>query len=99
MRNTLFVISCFVTFFSFTQKDLTPGRNHNSYFGKADYKDYRFYGMQFSFGPTFMKTRMNNPVISTTDATGRPLDYTINPSGKIGFFAEVASSFIYTINF
>ena len=89
MRNTILVIACLLSWFSFSQKDLTPGGRRSSYFGKADYKDYRFFGMQFSFGPTFMKTRMNNPVISTTDATGRPLDYTIDPSGKIGFFAEV----------
>ncbi len=89
MRNILFVISFLAAFFSFAQRDLTPGGSRSSYFGKADYKDYRFYGMQFSFGPSFMKTRMTNPLISATDATGRPIDYTIDPSGKIGFFAEV----------
>lgn len=73
------------------QRDLTPGKKRSDVFGKADYKDYRFYGLQLSAGPTYMFTRStkNNPVYSTTDATGRPMDYSFDPSGKPGVFLEV----------
>jgi hypothetical protein len=38
-----------------------------------------------------MKTRSdaNNNTYSTTDLLGRPMDYTYDPAGKVGFFAEV----------
>jgi hypothetical protein len=89
--NRVLTLLClaFLSGMLFAQRDLTPGGRRSSYFGKADYKDYRFYGLQFSAGPTFLKTRSENPTIVTSDATGRPIDYTIDPASRIGFFAEV----------
>jgi hypothetical protein len=89
--NRVLTLLClaFLSGMLFAQRDLTPGGRRGSYFGKADYKDYRFYGLQFSAGPTFLKTRSENPTIVTSDATGRPIDYTIDPASRIGFFAEV----------
>lgn len=85
---SLFVLSSIVIV---AQRDLSPGKRRSAVFGKADYKDYRFYGLQFSLGPTFMKTRAdkNNFTYNTSDATGRPLDYTIDPEGRVGVFAEM----------
>lgn len=74
------------------QRDLTPsGKRKSSAFGKADYKDYEFYGMQYQLGPTFMAPRSNskNLLYSTTDATGRPINYLFDPASRVGFFAEV----------
>lgn len=86
--TALFILS---TIGLFAQRDLTPGKRRSETFGKSDYKDYRFYGLQFSFGPTYQLTRLNknNTIYSTSDATGRPMDYTFDPAGKLGVFAEV----------
>lgn len=88
MRILFLTLASLLVFSVFSQKDLTPGRRKGSYFGKADYKDYRFYGLQFSFGPTFMKTRSQNYTLDLM-TNGRPAVYTVDPSGRIGFFAEV----------
>lgn len=73
------------------QRDLTPGKQRNKVFGEIDLKDYRYFGLQVSGGLTYMKTRFdaNDETFTTTDATGRPIDYTYNPSGKVGAFLEV----------
>lgn len=86
--TTLFVLSALVLF---AQRDLSPNKRKSQVFGKSDYKDYRFYGLQFSIGPTFMKTRSdkNNTTYTTIDATGRPMDYTIDPAGRVGVFIEL----------
>ena len=88
MRILFFALFTFFVIQVFSQRDLTPGGKKGSYFGKADYKDYRFYGLQFSFGPTFMRTRLENPEISFI-TNGRPASYVIDPSGRVGFFAEL----------
>lgn len=71
------------------QRNLVPGKRRSEVFGKTDYKDYRFYGLQLSGGPTFMATRSNakNPTYSGT-VNGRPIDYTFDPAGLPGFFFE-----------
>lgn len=88
MRILFFALVILFVLPVFSQRDLTPGGKKGSYFGKADYKDYRFYGLQFSFGPTFMRTRLENPEISFI-TNGRPASYVIDPSGRVGFFAEL----------
>jgi hypothetical protein len=91
MRLILVALLSVMTFSVMAQRDFTPGKNRSTVFGKADYKNYRYFGLQFSAGPTFMKTRAekNNITYNTVDATGRPMDYTIDPEGKVGVFAEV----------
>jgi hypothetical protein len=71
------------------QKNLVPGKRRSDVFGKSDYKDYRFFGLQLSGGPTFMATRSNanNPTY-TGSYNGRPMDYTFDPAGLPGFFIE-----------
>lgn len=91
MRNLFALSFVILSVTAVGQRDLTPGKNRRDVFGTADYKDYRFYGLQVSAGPTFMMTKSDekNTFQTTTDANGRPMDYTIDPSGKPGFFAEV----------
>jgi len=91
MKNLVLVVLVAFSSSLIAQRDLTPGKRRSDTFGKADYKNYRYFGLQFSAGPTFMKTRSdaNNTTYTTTDLLGRPMDYTFDPSGKVGFFAEV----------
>mgnify|MGYP001166045308 CR=1 FL=1 len=91
MKRILSAVFILSTFVVFSQRDLTPGKKRGDVFGKSDYKDYRYFGLQVSAGPTYMFTRSdkNNPTYATTDAIGRPLDYTFDPAGKLGFFLEV----------
>lgn len=88
ITTALFLLSAIAIF---AQRDLTPGKRRGDTFGKADYNDYRFYGLQVSAGPTYQLTRLtkNNPTYTTTDATGRPMDYTFDPAGKLGVFVEL----------
>lgn len=87
--STVLFLGC--TLVLFGQRDLTPGKRRGDTFGKADYNDYRFYGLQVSLGPTYQFTRLNknNPTYTTTDATGRPMDYIFDPAGKLGVFGEI----------
>lgn len=91
MKILIAAVSILFAISTFAQRDLTPGKRRGDVFGKADYKDYRFYGLQVSAGPTFPFTRFNknNPLYSTTDELGRPMDYTFDPGGKLGVFLEV----------
>jgi hypothetical protein len=88
--NRLFTLACLTLFIGSVQaqRDLTPGGKRSSYFGKSDYKDYRFFGLQFAAGPAFLKTRIENPEINLI-ANGRPASYITDPAGNLGFFAEV----------
>ncbi len=77
---------------SFSQRDMTPGKNskRNKVFGgPADRRELRPYGFQFSAGPAYSMTRLHNPTVHTEAIPGRPVDYVIDPSGKLGFFAEI----------
>lgn len=91
MKKVLSVVFILSAFVGMAQRDFTPGKKRSSVFGQADYKDYRYFGLQVSGGPTYMFTRAdkNNPTYATTDDTGRPMDYTFDPAGKPGFFLEV----------
>jgi len=92
MKGVILNLCCFFVIIVSAQRDLTPGgRNKRSAFGKADYKDYQYFGMQFSGGPTYMMARrdINNRVYSSTDAIGRPINYWFDPAGRPGFFLEI----------
>jgi hypothetical protein len=85
------VIICSLSILDFSaQKTLRPGKKRKSdVFGKTDYKDYRFYGLQWSIGPTYLLTKSKNTIYNTTDVTGRPMTYSQDPYGMPGIFAEV----------
>ncbi|MFN5845670.1 MAG: hypothetical protein ACK46O_08175 [Flavobacteriia bacterium] len=91
MRILTFFLLMAFTFGAWGQRDMTPGKRRGEVFGKADYKNYRFFGLMVAAGPTFMKTRAegNNLTWNSVDATGRPIDYTMDPEGKPGVFAEI----------
>ncbi|MEN9400974.1 MAG: hypothetical protein RL632_2077 [Bacteroidota bacterium] len=73
------------------QRDLTPGKRRGDVFGKADYKDYRFFGLQVTGGLTYMHTRFdaNNPSYLGTDSIGRLMSYSFDPQGSVGAFVDL----------
>ena len=73
------------------QRDLTPGKRRGDVFGQADYKDYRFFGLQVTGGLTYMATRSDakNLTYLGTDSLGRPMNYSFNPQGSIGAFVDI----------
>lgn len=46
------------------------------------------HGFQLQFGPTYMFTKIGETKIETIDNT-RPINYTLNPTGNLGIFAEI----------
>ena len=73
------------------QRDLTPGKRRGDVFGKADYKDYRFFGLQVTGGLTYMATRSDakNLTYLGTDSIGRPISYSFDPQGQVGAFVDI----------
>lgn len=78
-------------FSSAAQRDLTPGKRRGDVFGKADYKDYRFFGLQVTGGLTYMATRSDakNLTYLGTDSIGRPISYSFDPQGQVGVFVDI----------
>ena len=77
---------------SIGQRDLSPKKASSRskiFGGAADRRDLRNYGFQFSAGPNYTLTRLHNETIRIQSASGRPADYTIDPSGRIGGFVEL----------
>lgn len=91
--------SIFILFFVLTnsiavfgQRDLSPskGSSRSKIFGgPADRRELRNYGFQFSAGPAYTLTRLHNEIVRIQSASGRPVDYVIDPSGRIGGFVEI----------
>lgn len=78
--------------FLFAQRDLTPSktsRRSSAFGGAIDRRELRNYGFQFSGGPAYTLTRLHNETIHTQSESGRPVDYIIDPSGRIGGFGEI----------
>ena len=73
------------------QRDMTPGKRRGDVFGKADYKDYRFFGLQVTGGLTYMATRSDakNLTYLGTDSDGRPMNYSFDPEGSVGAFVDL----------
>jgi hypothetical protein len=73
------------------QRDLTPGKRRGDVFGKADYKDYRFFGLQVTGGLTYMATRSDakNVTYLGADSIGRPMSYSFDPQGQVGAFVDI----------
>ena len=73
------------------QRDMTPGKRRGDVFGKADYKDYRFFGLQVTGGLTYMATRSDakNLTYQGTDSDGRPMNYSFDPEGSVGAFVDL----------
>jgi hypothetical protein len=91
MKNRISILFVLLVGAGFAQRDFTPGKRRSDVFGTSDFKDYRFYGLQVSAGATYSLTRSNanNTVYSFTDADGRPIDYSLDPAGRVGGFLEI----------
>jgi hypothetical protein len=77
-------------FSSLAQRDLTPGKKRGAAFGAVDFNNYKYSGIQVTGGLIYTKTRSdaNNSMYSIVDGADRPIDYTFDPSGQVGFFIE-----------
>jgi hypothetical protein len=77
-------------FSSLAQRDLTPGKKRGAAFGAVDFNNYKYSGIQVTGGLIYTKTRSdaNNVTQTIVDAADRPIDYTFDPAGKVGFFIE-----------
>ena len=92
MMNKLILSALVLSAFSLSaQRDLTPGKRRGDVFGKADYKDYRFFGLQVTGGLTYMATRSDakNLTYLGTDSEGRPMNYSFDPEGSVGAFVDL----------
>ncbi len=89
MKWTTLVLILFVANVSFGQRDLTPSKKRDA-FGSRDLRSLRNFGLQFQVGGTSYLTRLNNPQIDVTNSTsGFRGNYTHDPFGKLGAFAEI----------
>jgi hypothetical protein len=92
MRNGLATLIIVATCLStVAQRDLTPGGRRGDTFGTRDFRNLNNYGLQVSFGPTYMMTRQTNPSVKMENGT-MPYQYTHDPIGEIGIFAEIGMS-------
>jgi hypothetical protein len=92
MMNKLILSTVVLLTFSLSaQRDMTPGKRRGDVFGKADYKDYRFFGLQVTGGLTYMATRSDakNLTYLGTDSDGRPMNYSFDPEGSVGPFVDL----------
>ena len=75
------------------QKLYKPKKNRKDFFGKVESPNdgkVRPIGLQVQVGPTYTFTKkVNETFKSELDSVNRYYEYTHDPSGKLGFFAEV----------
>ena len=89
MKVVLFIIGLLVTVSVSAQRDLTPTRKRDA-FGTRDLRSLSNTGLQFQFGATYLMTRPNGKNIETTYDNGvTDGTYVIDPSGRLGGFAEI----------
>lgn len=93
LKNVLFTVLIILMngFTGSAQRDLTPGKRSDA-FGVIDRRNLRSWGPQITFGPTYMLTRLHNETVRTQSSSGRPVDYVIDPSGRIGGFLEIGTA-------
>jgi hypothetical protein len=86
MKRFELIIVLLMAFGALSQpRDLTPNKKRQA-FGKRDFRNLNMYGLQVQIGPTYTLTRLKNRSYETT-VPGET--YTHDPSGLVGFFAEV----------
>lgn len=91
MKQVLVICWLILSIFSsLAQRDLTPGKKRGAAFGAVDFNNYKYSGIQVTGGLIYTKTRSdaNNSMYSIVDGADRPIDYTFDPSGQVGFFIE-----------
>jgi len=91
-KGVIFILTLFFSFGLAAQnRDFTMRKKNSKAFGGSrDFSDYRPYGLQLSFGPSYTFTRLKNETVSP-DSTyqGQRFRYEQDPAGRIGFYAEV----------
>lgn len=86
---TCVLLSLFLTETISAQKSAKPKKKRSDFFGGAeDYREITKAGFQLSFGPNYTVTRLHNPTVDAVDALNRPINYTVDPSGRIGGFID-----------
>jgi len=90
MKWTLVIAMLGCVLSAFAQpRDLTPTKKRQA-FGKRDFRDLRSMGLQVQVGATTFLTRSNNEQIDVTTPTdGFRGNYTHDPYGKLGAYAEI----------
>ena len=84
------LLSVFTVNLAEAQKTHKPKSRRSDFFGgPKDYRDLRNYGLQFSFGPNYTFTRLNNKTIDVSPESGQRYNYMFDPSGRLGGFAEI----------
>lgn len=89
MKWTLIITAILFSTSLWAQRDLTPSKKRDA-FGKRDLRSLRNFGLQFQLGGTSYLTRLNNEKIEA-DASASTFrgDYTHDPFGKLGAYAEI----------
>ncbi|MDD2984115.1 MAG: hypothetical protein PHQ74_12085 [Crocinitomicaceae bacterium] len=66
-------------------------KKRKNYFGKKENPNdkVRPFGLQVQLGPTYTFTNRKNETFSTQDSASRNFNYTHDPKGKLGVFAEI----------
>lgn len=89
MKKIQLIIALLISFGSLAQRDLTPTKKSQA-FGTRDFRNLSNTGLQFQFGATYLMTRPNSKNEILTYANGlTDGTYSIDPSGRLGGFAEI----------
>ncbi|MFA7272245.1 MAG: hypothetical protein WC044_00165 [Crocinitomicaceae bacterium] len=92
--HKLLLISLILSFSGgfFAQKNLNPrGKKHKDLFGgPQDFSNFQPRGIQFSFGPNYTFTKKSDALLQADSSmNGQRFNYNVNPTGRIGFSAQV----------
>lgn len=67
-----------------------PKKRRSDFFGGAeDYRDISKNALQISFGPNYTLSRLKNETVDGVDNLNRPINYTIDPAGRVGGFIDI----------
>lgn len=89
------IVLIVLTIFSFGlvngQQLYKSKKKRKDYFGKAENPNdkVRPFGLQVQLGPTYTFTRLKNETIGIQDPSLGNFQYTHDPSGRLGIFAEI----------
>jgi len=74
------------------QRNLVPksGSKRSSVFGVKDTRELKNYGLQIEGGLTYLRTKKTDWVRNDND--GRPIEYLIDPQGKLGVFFDIGTA-------
>ena len=91
MKGIGIAIILLISLSSIAQRDLTPSKKSQA-FGSRDFRNLNNYGIQFQLGPTYTITRLdknNRTTIADYAIDSINGQYTHNPKGLLGFYAEI----------